>query len=109
MTQPLIVDDEARLLCRLCGCPSTHIDTVTVSTASGWTVAVTAEGEDGHSTVSASLRQEEAPVHTRRHVVSLYQWCEQCGETSVTHLRQHKGDTQVLTEVAYEVAIEVTV
>jgi hypothetical protein len=81
------------LLCPFCGDEWTHVDTVTVATASGRSVTVTASGEDSLSTFRVEPGAEKSSG--RRHDVRLLVNCEMgCPPTWIV-LQQHKGRTFV--------------
>jgi hypothetical protein len=86
-------DGEEILLRPACKFECTHVDTVTIAAASGRSITVTAEGEDGNSTVRITAA-DDATAQGRRHEIRLTITCE-AGCTTEVVLRQHKGTTYI--------------
>lgn len=82
------------LLCPRCKGLHTHIDRVSfgMRREDEAVKAITVDASRASITVDGEPTREHS---SRRHWVSLHIDCEECGETSVVVLAQHKGITEV--------------
>lgn len=83
------------LCCPVCGDPHTHINSVSVHTASGSGATLRAGGEDSSAYWSLAPGADEPAWHNhRRHAFTLHGFCEN-GHAWDIQVLQHKGSTAV--------------
>lgn len=82
------------LSCPMCGYDATHVDTVTVVTASRRRVIVSAHGEDERSSINVEVAFDADSLSSRRHHIALVVHCENGCVSSINFI-QHKGTTYV--------------
>ena len=96
---PIQFDDQATMLCPLCGAPYTHVDDVHIGGRpredGPWeNVQVNSAGRVDEKVHDGEMASPPS-FSPRRHYITLLGNCEKCGGRFALHFTQHKGNTLV--------------